>query len=120
MSLLNNIKIRLIANKIGIDEFGNSYYEEKRGRGNIKKRFIIYNGVAEASKIPAEWHSWIHYTTNNTPNSINTHKYSWQKIHLPNLTGTKFAYFPFGSLLRGGKRHKIGADYQAWNPNKKN
>ena len=34
---------------IGEDEFGNKYYENKK-----KKRWIIYNGEIEATKIPVE------------------------------------------------------------------
>ena len=37
---------------VGKDEFGNSYY---RTRDN-SRRWVIYNGVAEASTIPAGWH----------------------------------------------------------------
>jgi NADH:ubiquinone oxidoreductase subunit len=118
VSLINNFKIRFCCNKVGSDEFSNEYYEEKKpSYSGKKRRYVIYHGIAEASKVPAEWHLWLHYTSNNIPVNVNTHKYAWQKIHLPNLTGTKNAYFPFGSKFRDGKRHKVSADYQPWNPN---
>lgn len=104
---LNKIFIKLFNKKIGCDEFGNQYFLNKNG-----KRFVLYNGIAEASKIPAEWHSWMHYSSNVTPVKINTHKYSWQKIHLPNLTGTKGAYSPKNSCEKNA-----ALDYEAWNPN---
>ena len=44
---------------VGEDHFGNRYYENKSG-----KRWVIYNGEVEASNIPNEWYSWIHYTSN--------------------------------------------------------
>jgi NADH:ubiquinone oxidoreductase subunit len=108
MNFLNKFFIKLFATKIGDDEFGNSYFENKKG-----KRFVAYNGSAEPSKVPAEWHGWLHYSTNVAPTNINTHKFSWQKIHLPNLTGTKNAYSPKNSSVK-----KTSAEYEAWNPNK--
>ena len=48
---------------VGSDEYGNKYYESKKGR-----RWVIYNGEVEASKIPNEWYSWIHFTKNKIEN----------------------------------------------------
>ncbi len=115
MRFLVELKIKLSCEKIGNDEFGNEYFQNKEG-----KRFVLYKGIAEPSKIPAEWHGWIHYTTNHVPVHSKTHKYHWQKIHLPNLTGTKNSYAPKGHLAAGGIREKVSADYQAWNPNDQN
>ena len=42
---------------IGKDEYGNKYYQSKKGR-----RWVIYNGEVEATKIPNDWYSWIHFT----------------------------------------------------------
>ncbi len=106
MQLLQQLGIKLFNTKIGSDEFGNSYFEAKNGR-----RFVAYKGLPEPSKIPAEWHGWIHYTTDVAPININTKKYSWQKIHLPNLTGTKNAYSPKNSATISKK------PYQSWQPN---
>jgi NADH dehydrogenase len=106
MNFLNKILIRLKAAKVGADEFGNEYFQNKRG-----KRFVIYRGMAEPSKIPSEWHGWIHYSTNTLPIKIDTRKFSWQKIHLPNLTGTKNAYSPKDSSVK-----KTSSEYEAWKP----
>ena len=57
----------------GIDEFGNKYYESKSGR-----RWIVYKDIVEASNIPPNWYSWIHFTSNKLPNS-NKKKYFWEK-----------------------------------------
>ena len=43
----------------GTDYYGNKYYQNKSG-----KRWIIYNGEVDATKIPNEWYSWIHYLNN--------------------------------------------------------
>lgn len=117
MDLTSKIFIRFFCNKVGTDEFGNSYFEAKKSRNNHKRRYVIYNGLAEPSKVPPDWHLWLHYVANSIPNDSSSHQYSWQKIHLPNLTGTKFAHFPSGSAQAGGKRTKVSSDYQAWNPN---
>ena len=74
----------LISGKlIGTDEFGNKYYSNSKG-----KRWVVYKSRVESSKIPPEWHLWIHFMTQNAPiNNLN--KYKWQKNHQENLNGTK-------------------------------
>jgi NADH:ubiquinone oxidoreductase subunit len=108
MDLVSKIFIKFSCHKVGVDEFGNQYFEAKKAINGVKKRCVIYKGLAEPSKVPAEWHGWLHYTTNDLPGNYQK-KYYWQKIHLPNLTGTKFAYFP--------KKHRVSSEYQPWQPN---
>ena len=52
---------------VGRDEFGNRYF---RGRGRKlngrERRWVIYKGEIDASKIPNEWYSWIHSIKNKT------------------------------------------------------
>ena len=80
----------LISGKfVGKDTLGNKYYESKSGR-----RWVIYNGEVEASKIPNEWYSWMHYMNNKIENDHNLKKYDWQKEHLPNQTGSENSYHP--------------------------
>jgi NADH:ubiquinone oxidoreductase subunit len=105
MDLINKICIKIFCKKVGSDEFGNQYFTNKSN-----KRFVVYNGYPEPSKVPSEWHGWLHYSTNNLPD--NTHKFSWQKIHLPNLSGTKNAYSPEKT---SGK--KTTSEYESWKPN---
>ena len=107
MGFINHFFIKINSKKIGIDEFGNEYFEKKN-----HKRFVIYNGKAEATKIPFEWHGWMHYSTNQAPVKINTNKLPWQKIHLPNLTGTKNAYSPKNFNEKQQKSH-----YESWEVN---
>lgn len=102
MQLIQQILIKLTAKKIGDDEFGNSYYQNSKG-----KRFIVYKGCAEPSKIPAHWHCWIHYNTDTAPVNIKTDKFPWQKIHRPNLTGTRNSYKP---------NNKTNKKYESWQP----
>ena len=103
---------------VGTDVFGNRYYvarKQKSAKGH-KKRWVVYKGVAEASKVPAEWHGWLHYTSDILP-SVNAAKQPWQKEHIPNLTGTAGAYAPSGHIGSGSPRAKSAADYDAWTPN---
>ena len=83
------IKTILSGKFIGKDSFGNKYYESKKG-----KRWVIYSGEVDASKIPVEWYSWIHFTHNKIENNHELKKYDWQKPHQENLTGTDSAYYP--------------------------
>ncbi len=101
---------------MGRDEFGNRYFEAKciRGGETQKRRWVIYNGIADASKIPPAWHGWMHYTL-NAPLSEKKH-YSWIKTHIPNLTGTMGRYLPKGHISKGGARAAAAADYEPWTP----
>lgn len=103
---------------IGRDEFGNTYYQERRARKGAKpKRWVVYKGIAEPTKVPPHWHGWLHYTTNQVPLQGKPSKnHDWQKDHLPNATGTKARYVPHGHISKGGKRAASSADYVAWKP----
>jgi len=72
----------------GKDQFGNKYYQNKGG-----KRWVIYKGTIDSSKIPPEWYLWIHFLTNKVPDNLSK-QYEWEKKHQPNMTGTKYAYRP--------------------------
>jgi len=102
---------------VGKDEQGNRYYEEKRpsleGR---KRRYVVYDGLAEASRVPPDWHGWLHYTIDEPPTVAPLKRQRWEKPHVPNLTGTVHAYRPQGSLARGGVRQTSSSDYEAWSP----
>lgn len=92
--------------KVGDDEFANQYYI----RNN--KRFVVYKGLCEPSKVPMHWHRWLHYSCDEIPNSESfANKYSWQKTHLPNLTGTKSAH----SLYKTNTK-KTNSSYESWQP----
>ncbi len=77
---------------VGEDEFGNRYYRTKGGKIDptlgFERRWVIYNGVAEASSIPPSWHGWMHHTVDVPPTEEKVVARSWWKPHRPNLTGT--------------------------------
>jgi NADH:ubiquinone oxidoreductase subunit len=104
---------------IGEDDFGNRYYEARDNKDSYdarKRRWVIYNGYAEASKVPPDWHGWLHYTFDEPPTIAPLKRRSWEKEHLPNLTGTVDAWRPTGSIARTGERPRATGDYQAWRP----
>ena len=83
---------------IGKDSFGNKYYQSRSG-----KRWVIYKDEIDASKIPIEWYSWIHFTQNKIENFHDLKKYNWQKPHQSNQTGTENSYHPKIKNIKIGK-----------------
>ena len=124
MTIGTRIMTWLRGELVGSDVFGNRYYRDKSqkklqrggGRFSREKRWVIYNGDAEASRVPPEWHAWLHHTVDDVPQDGGQLKYTWQKPHQPNLTGTPDAYRPPGSLFRGGHRAAAAGDYEPWKP----
>ena len=98
--------------KVGEDELGNVYYQGKKDG----RRWVIYNGPAEASAIPAGWHGWMHYRTDVPPSQSDYTPREWEKPHQANLTGTAMAYRPDGSILSNQARPRVTGDYDAWSP----
>lgn len=104
---------------VGEDEGGNRYYEARTNKGSYddrKRRWVIYKGYAEPSKISPDWHGWMHYTFDEPPTTAPLKRMSWEKDHVPNLTGTVDAWRPRGSIARGGERPSATGDYEAWKP----
>jgi NADH:ubiquinone oxidoreductase subunit len=104
---------------IGKDENGNSYYEARDRKDSYdgnKRRWVIFNGYAEASKVSPDWHGWLHHTFAEPPTIEPLKRQSWERDHIPNLTGTVHAWRPKGSISRGGERQKATGDYEAWRP----
>ena len=87
--LAQDLKQFFLENFVGKDEFGNKYYEDKKGIDGSD----ISNEV-DATKIPVEWYSWIHFMPNRIEKNHELNKYEWQKPHLSNQTGTEKAYYP--------------------------
>jgi len=97
---------------VGEDTYGNRYYQNKTGL----RRWVLYNGTVEASRVPPDWHGWLHHTFKEPPTIAPLGNRSWEKEHQPNLTGTAGAYHPPGSLAAEGERPAATGDYQAWKP----
>ena len=103
---------KLRGQAVGSDDFGNRYYQNKDG----SRRWVLYNGTVEASRVPPDWHGWMHHTFAEPPTKAPLKAKSWELPHQPNLTGTDGALRPEGSLQRSGHRPPATGDYQAWKP----
>lgn len=98
--------------KVGTDHFGNAYFRAKDG----SRRWVIYAGANDASRIDPAWHGWLHGQYDALPDEVLVPVRAWMKPPTGNLTGTPLAYRPQGALERGGRRARATGDYEAWTP----
>ncbi|MBF5090631.1 NADH:ubiquinone oxidoreductase subunit NDUFA12 [Novosphingobium sp. NBM11] len=107
---------------VGTDAQGNKYYRSRKPypaghpRAGEERRWVIYDGANDASRVPAEWHGWLHGGFDGVPESNLPPPRIWEADYTPNATGTALAYRPQGALERGGKRAPATGDYEAWSP----
>jgi len=99
--------------RVGEDSLGNVYYHD----GKSGRRWVIYSGANDASRIPPEWYGWLHHQIDGAPQDVLPPVRAWEKPAVPNLTGTPGAYRPAGALEMGGHRAAATGDYEAWSPN---
>ena len=102
--------------KVGEDHQGNIYYEGGTDVHGRTRRWVIYNGSNDASRVPAEWHGWLHHTIEGPPESFLPPPRIWERDFTPNATGTPNAYRPTGALEKGAQRQRATGDYEAWSP----
>lgn len=96
--------------KVGEDAAGNIFYETR----DRKRRWVIFNGDMEASRVTPDWHGWLHHTFDQPPTVAPLKHKPWQKTHEANLTGTDTAYAPPGSIRKADPVAR--RDYEAWQP----
>ena len=102
--------------RVGEDAQGNVYYEGGKDPNGITRRWVIYQGANDASRVPPEWFSWLHHQIADVPDRALPPVRKWEKPAEPNLTGTRQAYRPSGALEAGGNRVRATGDYEAWAP----
>jgi NADH:ubiquinone oxidoreductase subunit len=102
--------------RVGKDGWGNVYYEGGVGVTGHPRRWVIYNGANDASRVPPEWHGWLHNSIDLPPESGLPAPRVWELEPEPNLTGTISAFRPAGALEKGGHRAAAVGDYEAWVP----
>jgi NADH:ubiquinone oxidoreductase subunit len=107
-----SLHIRRNGRKAGSDEHGNVYYTAKKG----DRRFVIYNGSNDASRVPPEWYAWLLHQLEGPPDEVLPPRPRFLKESTPNQTGTPNAYRPAGAIERGGLRAAASGDYEAWTP----
>ncbi len=96
--------------KVGEDSQGNVFYRTK----DSKRRWVIFNGEMESSRVSPDWHGWLHHTWDQPPTEAPIRRKAWEKPHQENLTGTAAAYAPPGSIRRADPAPR--RDYEAWTP----
>ena len=96
--------------KVGEDQHGNRYFEGK------KRRWVMYAGSNDVSRVPPEWYAWLTRQIDGVPDEALPPPPKFLRDPTPNLTGTAAAYRPTGALEKGGRRQAASGDYQAWTP----
>jgi NADH:ubiquinone oxidoreductase subunit len=96
--------------RVGEDAQGNVFYRTK----DNKRRWVIFNGEMEASRVSPDWHGWLHHTWDQPPTEAPVKRKAWERPHQENLTGTAAAYAPPGSIRRAEPAPR--RDYEAWAP----
>ena len=119
-SLATVVRTWLRGEFVGEDEFGNRYYRTKGARDRAsERRWALYSGPAEPTRVPPGWHAWLRGTLERPPSERPLPAPRWEKEYQPNLTGTDRAYYPPGSIRRGGERPAgppTGSGYEPWRP----
>lgn len=99
--------------EVGRDEAGNVYF---RHRDDPKRRWVIYDGSNDSSRVPPVWNAWLRGTIDELPDKAMPPRRAFEQAPQPNLTGTIAAYRPGGSLAAKGARQVSTGDYEAWKP----
>ena len=104
---------RRFGNEVGRDDDGNIYYAAK---GSAGRRWVIYNGSNDGSRVPPAWDSWLRGTIDELPEKSLPPVRKFQKKPTANLTGTMEAFRPDGALGSGRLRPASTGDYEPWIP----
>eukprot|EP00249_Psilotum_nudum_P007688 c20750_g1_i1 orf=743-1213(-) len=110
---LHSIGARLV----GVDKFGNKYYEKLINTQYGRHRWVEYADKKRynASSVPPEWHGWLHYITDHTPDQLEGMKPVRYGIeHKPNLSGEgeDVTYHSKGHALNPSQRD--WTRYEPW------
>ena len=99
--------------QVGKDEDGNLYY---RHRKDPRRRWVIYEGANDGSRVPPGWQAWLKGTIDELPEKALPAKRRFETRPEPNLTGTMAAFRPDGALGSGKVRPASTGDYTPWTP----
>ncbi|KAM3730586.1 hypothetical protein ACB098_12G098200 [Castanea mollissima] len=113
---IHNLK----GNLVGVDKFGNKYYENRNFQSG-RHRWVEYaeKGRYNASQVPAEWHGWLHVITDRTGDELlmlKPKRYGLE--HKENFSGEgeDLIYHSKGHALN--KEQRDWTRYQPWEPTK--
>jgi NADH:ubiquinone oxidoreductase subunit len=106
--------------EVGQDQFGNKYFVEDDPEYWGRERWVEFSKDNEASAVPAEWHSWLHHSSDEMPTDKQSRiaqiTPTYKKDHSENLTGTDQAYSP--PTWVGAKFYRPASEGKtSWDPN---
>ena len=104
---------RLRGDEAGRDEAGNIYYRSSKDPG---RRWVIYAGANDGSRVPPSWQLWLRGTIDDVPDKALPPVRQFQRKPEANLTGTMAAFRPDGALGSGKVRPASTGDYEPWIP----
>ncbi|RLN43131.1 putative NADH dehydrogenase [Panicum miliaceum] len=109
------------ATLVGVDKFGNKYYEKLHDTQYGRHRWVEYaeKDRYNASQVPPEWHGWLHHITDNTGDQLLAQKTARYLVeHKQNYSGEgeELIYHSKGHTLNPGQRD--WTRYQPWEPKK--
>jgi NADH:ubiquinone oxidoreductase subunit len=107
---------KLRGTRVGEDALGNIYYTGGAQTNGAPRRWVVYSGSNDSSRVPPDWSGWLHGQLGDVPDKSLPPPRAWERAATPNLTGTPAAYLPAGAPNAGGKRAAASGDYQAWSP----
>lgn len=99
--------------EVGRDDSGNIYYEHNK---DPARRWVIYEGANDGSRVPPEWQMWLKGTIADLPDKALPARRAFEKTSEANLTGTMAAFRPDGALGSGKVRPAATGDYLPWTP----
>jgi NADH:ubiquinone oxidoreductase subunit len=99
--------------KVGRDEAGNVYFQ---GRKDPARRWVIYNGSNDGSRVPPDWQLWLRGSIEELPSKALPPTRHFQRKPTANLTGTIEAFRPDGALGTNRVRPASTGDYEPWTP----
>ncbi|TPX09545.1 uncharacterized protein E0L32_009288 [Thyridium curvatum] len=86
---------------IGVDKFGNKFYENMEEELPLRTRWVDYKKHDyDAAQIEPLWHLWISYGIDTPPNQdpiAQTNRTWASSKHIPNYTATRGAYKPYNT-----------------------
>ena len=99
--------------EVGRDDEGNVYFQ---GRKDPARRWVIYNGSNDGSRVPPAWQLWLRRSIEELPSEALPPARRFQRKPTPNLTGTMEAFRPDGALGTNRVRPASTGDYEPWTP----
>ena len=104
---------RMRGQEVGRDDDGNLYYRHSK---DPRRRWVIYSGSNDGSRVPPGWQAWLKGTIDELPDQALPQKRRHETKAEPNLTGTMAAFRPDGALGSGKVRPASTGDYLPWTP----